>query len=109
MILAAISTVAHADDLPFTSISCGDHWWKIHAKVDATSGAASVWFTGDSQPDGAVVAAMVTTTGNEVAIALQDDSHTTLVIDASDHWHDLYWGALIVEGNSQQLGLCDAE
>jgi hypothetical protein len=109
MILAVTATTSLADDLPFSRLSCGDHWFKVHVTIDAANDTASVWFSGDSNPDDAVVAATVATSGSDVSIALQDGSHTTLVIDASDHWHDLYWGALVVEGNSLQLGLCSAE
>jgi hypothetical protein len=104
-LLLALSSPAFA--LDFSTVSCGDHFFKITAVVDATTGKALVSFSGDSNPNLPDVEASVSEKGSEIIFEFLNDSGESLVVDASDAVHDIYWGSVRTSDREMALGLCE--
>lgn len=105
--MAALSSSAFAGDLSFTSITCGDHWFSVSAKIDAETMKGQVTFSGDGVSDDAVHAATVSDDG-DVIIAL-DGRDDALIVDDFDAMHNLFWGSYKQGDQVIGLGLCSAQ
>ena len=112
LMMTGLSTVAVADELPFTSVQCGDHWFKVHALIDEANASAVIWYSGDSVSGHANMNGKVTVDGSDVVITYNDATAAAgmqLVVDTFDAMHDLFWGSWGKETALSSMGLCNAE
>lgn len=114
VMLISLSAPAMAGELPFKNVACGDHWFTVHATVDAATSSAVVWYSGDSVSQQVNMQGVVTVDESDVVITYIESSSAQatqmqLVIDTFDAIHDLFWGNWGKVSALSAMGLCDAE
>jgi|GEM_PF-1082012 len=112
--LVTLSVNARAEEtqIPYSSIECGDHWFKIYVSLDQASNKAEISLGGDVNPDVTERVGIYSFNGHDLRIEFTDYDGGFLSLDGTDHYHGIYWGSgkqRWSEKNLESYGLCNVQ